>query len=113
MSDEHEQEIDLSKKFPKMRPVKSVPELFRINGCGVAIYGRRDYDAETFTYVATQCICLLFIPVFPIRAYRVADAPEGGWYFIGKEPLSGVAKGWSAFSTIASSNPVLPGNPAA
>jgi hypothetical protein len=46
-------EIDLNRKFPDLRPIKSPPPMFRINGCGVALYGRRDADQETGTYVAT------------------------------------------------------------
>jgi hypothetical protein len=89
-------QIDLSKKFPNMTPTKSAPTLWRVNGCGVAIYGKRDLDPETNTYVATWCISLLFLPVLALRAYRVARAPKGGWYFIGREPLSFFAKVWNA-----------------
>jgi hypothetical protein len=59
---------DWKTKFPKMTPGKSAPPLFRFNGCGVSIYGSRDHDAETGTYVATWCISLLFVPVFALRA---------------------------------------------
>ncbi|HZZ43120.1 MAG TPA: hypothetical protein VFE58_09290 [Tepidisphaeraceae bacterium] len=86
--------IDLAAKFPQMTPTSSPPSLFRVNGCGVALYGSRDKDDETNTYVATWCLCLLFVPVVALRAYRVARA-QRGWYFIGREPLSGLAKGWN------------------
>lgn len=36
----------------------------------------------------------IFVPVLALRAYRVADA-EHGWYFIGREPLSGFARMWN------------------
>lgn len=88
-------QIDLNQKFPDLRPIKSPPALFRINGCGVGMYGRRDADYETGTYVATWCLSLVFIPVLALRAYRVAGAPDGGWYFVGRERLSGLAKGWN------------------
>lgn len=87
-------EVDLKTRFPQMTPMKGTPPMFRINGCGPALYGRRDYDRETETYVSTLCLALLFIPVLCLRAYRVARAREG-WYFIGREPLSVVAKGWN------------------
>jgi tetratricopeptide (TPR) repeat protein len=86
---------DPESRFPGLRPVKSAPALFRINGCGMGVYGRRDYDGETHTYVMTHCLCLLFIPVLAVGAYRVLDAPNGGWYFIGKVPISGFARGWN------------------
>jgi hypothetical protein len=78
-----------------MRPIKSPPSLFTMNGFGAAVYGNRDADIETGTYVKTYCLCAVFVPVIALGAYRVADAPEGGWYFIGKEPLSRLAKTWN------------------
>jgi len=88
-------EIDLSDKVPEMRPCNGPPSLFMINGCGLTVYGRRDYDSETGTYLKTHVFCLLFIPIIALRAYRVADAGNGGWFFIGKEPLSGLARLWN------------------
>lgn len=87
-------QVDLKQKFPNLTPVKSPPALARINGCGVGLYGKRDFDEETQTYVATWCISLLFVPVFCLRAYRVAVASRG-WYFLGREPLSAFAKWWN------------------
>ncbi|MEX0703863.1 MAG: hypothetical protein WD069_17320 [Planctomycetales bacterium] len=87
-------EIDLNEKFPEMRPVGSPPSLWTINGVGLSIYGRRDYDEETGTYVKTHALCCVFVPVFALGAYRVADA-QRGWYFLGREPLSGLAKAWN------------------
>ena len=89
-------QIDLKEKFPSMTPVKSPPSLFTFNGCGVGLYGKRDADAQTGTYVATWCLCLLFVPILALRAYRVARASNGGWYFIGRHPLSTFAKSWDA-----------------
>src|SRR5436190_17817695 len=78
-------------KFPELRPVKSPPTLIRINGIGSGMYGHRDFDEDTATYVKTHCICLVFLPIIALGAYRVADA-ERGWYFIGKDRLSSFAK---------------------
>lgn len=85
----------LQEKFPKMRPVDKAPTLQTINGFGMSVFGSRDADPETGTYVKTYCLCALYIPVLALGAYRVANADNGGWYFIGKEPLSGFAKGWN------------------
>lgn len=68
------------------------PSLFTINGVGAGLYGSRDRDAEG-TYVATYCICFLFIPVFPLAAYRVMRAGPNGYRFFAKEPLSTFARG--------------------
>lgn len=83
---------ELFARFPDMRPVTSVPSLYTLNGFGTTLIGRRDYDPETGTYVKTHCLCALFIPVVALGSYRVADAPNGGWYFVGKVPLSRFAK---------------------
>src|SRR5215471_14235857 len=82
---------NLRHKFPDLRPVKRTPPLVRINGIGFGMYGRRDFDGETRTYVKTYCFCVLFVPLFAIASYRVVDAARG-WYFIGKERLSSFAK---------------------
>jgi hypothetical protein len=81
-------------RFPDMRPVTKPPTLYTVNGIGTTVVGGRDHDPDTGTYVKTVCIAVLFIPVLPLSAYRVADAPEGGWYFIGKVPLSPFARTW-------------------
>jgi tetratricopeptide (TPR) repeat protein len=87
--------VDFAQKFPQMKPGKGTPTLTRINGCGVGMYGSRDHDAETETYVSTWCASIVFVPVLCLRAYRVSKAARG-WYFIGREPLSTLAKGWNA-----------------
>ncbi|TNE45513.1 MAG: hypothetical protein EP343_26725 [Deltaproteobacteria bacterium] len=86
---------ELRQLFPKMRPVNSAPSMFTINGVGLSVYGKRDVHPPTGSYIKTHCICVLFIPLIALGAYRVIDAEEGGWYFLGKEPLSGFAKGWN------------------
>ena len=86
--------VDFARKFPLMTPVKSAPSLILVHGCGVSLFGRRDPDDETGTFVATWCVALLFVPVLCLRAYRVARSPKG-WYFLGREPMSGLAKLWN------------------
>ena len=82
-------------RFPNMRPLTSAPGLGSINGVGTTLYGERDRDAETGTYVTTRCLIVLFVPVFCVGAYRVADGDYNSYYFIGKEPLSTFAKIWN------------------
>src|SRR5262249_34850739 len=84
----------LHERFPDMQPITAPPALTTVNGIGMSVYGNRDYDAETRTYVKTQVFCLLFLPLFCVKAFRVADAPQG-WYFIGRVPLSALAKAWN------------------
>ena len=89
-----EKRINLEYKFPEMTPVKGPPPLITINGCGCGMYGKRDWDEESKTYVSTLCICLVFIPIISLAAYRVAKS-KNGWYFLGKVPLSGFARTWN------------------
>lgn len=98
-------ENDLFLRFPDLRPIEKPPSLGTFNGFGFSVYGRRDTDLETGTYVKTWCVCALFVPILALQAFRVADAQKG-WYFLGRVPLSGLAKSWNllvaclAFATI-------------
>jgi hypothetical protein len=85
-------DFNLEEKFPDMRPIHKAPSLGTVNGIGTRLAGRRDYDDETGTYVATHCFSIVYVPVVALSAYRVADAGDGGWYFIGRVPLSRFAK---------------------
>ncbi|UJR80643.1 hypothetical protein [Sandaracinus amylolyticus] len=69
------------------------PALFRLNGFGVGIYGERD-RRDDGSYVTTHCISALFVPIFPLGAYRVIDQGNGSYLFLSKEPLSAFARGW-------------------
>ncbi|PTL85666.1 lipopolysaccharide assembly protein LapB [Vitiosangium sp. GDMCC 1.1324] len=75
------------------RPLTGAPALFRINGCGVGLYGKRD-EAPDGTYVATYFISLLFIPVFPLTAYRVREVDGNAYQFFAKESLGPVTRAW-------------------
>lgn len=86
---------DLRTRFPDMEPVTSSPSLGSINGIGLMMYGRRDVDAETGTYIKTRCACLIFLPVLAIDAWRVADANGGGWLLVGKCAISPLARFWN------------------
>jgi tetratricopeptide (TPR) repeat protein len=80
-------------KFPDMRPIQHPPAPMRICGFGTTFLGGRDSDPETGTYVTTLAATALFVPLFSLTAYRVADAPSGGRYFLGKVSLSWFARG--------------------
>ena len=82
-------------KFPHLKPIKSPPSLATVNGIGLSVFGKRDLDAETNTYVKTRCFCFLFVPLIAIDAYRVADAGSRRWYFLGKDSLSTFARSWN------------------
>ncbi|MEO5726708.1 MAG: hypothetical protein ABI134_31400, partial [Byssovorax sp.] len=42
--------------------------------------------------IATYCVCIFFVPVLPIAAYRVRDA-DGGYQFSAREQLSPLTRG--------------------
>jgi hypothetical protein len=85
---------DAAKKVLRApRPITSAPPLFRLNGCGVGLYGSRDETPDGW-YVATYCIAILFIPVFPLTAYRVRHAGGNSYQFLAKEPLGPIARAW-------------------
>lgn len=91
------EEIDLKQLFPDMEPITTAPTLYLINGCGLKLSGQRNVDPQTGTYLSTQCFVLLFIPIFCLKTFRIAQAEGGGWYFLGREPLSWLAKSWNIF----------------
>jgi tetratricopeptide (TPR) repeat protein len=91
----------LEERFPEMRPIQSAPSLQTVNGIGTTVVGRRDFDVETETYVKTHVFSFFFVPLLALGAYRVADAPGGGWYFLGKVPLSGFARTWNLMLLLA------------
>jgi hypothetical protein len=92
---EHDYE-EKFEKFHDLRPLRSAPPLMRAAGCGFGLYGSRGFDADTGSYVKTYCFSLLFLPVLALGAYRVADAPDGGWYFLGRVRLSPLARLWNS-----------------
>lgn len=83
-------------KNRRAAPVTKAPSLFTLNGVGVSIYGSRDRNPEDQSHVKTRCLCLVFVPLLALDAWRVIDAPQGrGWYFLRREPLSPFARGWN------------------
>ena len=101
-------EPDLFELFPEMTPVKRPPSMFTLNGVGLSMYGKRDLDPETGTYVKTHCAVILFIPVLGIGSYRVADS-DNGWYFVGKVALSPMVRAWNSLVMVIIACMVLAG----
>lgn len=73
--------------FEGLEPIDSAPSLSTINGIGTTLYGKREFDPQTQSYIATLYFTFFFIPIFPIAAYRVIDAGGGSYRFLGKAPL--------------------------
>jgi len=71
-------------------PNDSVPTLYRFNGIGVGFYGSRDRWPDG-SYATTHCVSALWIPIFPLTAWRVRD--EGtGYRVLAREQLSRFAR---------------------
>lgn len=77
--------------YEGVEPIDSAPSLSTVNGIGTMLYGRRDFDGTTNSYVSTLYFTFFFIPIFPIAAYRVVDAGANSYRFLGKVPLSRAA----------------------
>ena len=70
-----------------LRPIKSAPSLFTLNGIGTTAYGRDNVDPNDQTYILTQVVSIFFVPVFPLAQFLVRDAPTSGrraWNFIAR-----------------------------
>ena len=77
--------------YEGMSRIDAAPGLRTVNGFGTMLYGNRDPDSRTGTYVATLYFCALFIPVIPLACYRVRNAGSG-WQFLGKVRFGTVQK---------------------
>jgi tetratricopeptide (TPR) repeat protein len=73
-----------------VKPGKA-PTMYTLNGVGSMLYGNYQ-QGEDGLHIATLWFTIVFIPFFPISAYLVAKAEEGGYYFFGKAPLPPVAR---------------------
>ena len=91
--------IDLQAKFPELRPIQSVPNRWSVLGCGPLFYGCRDYDEETGSFIQTHCLCLVWIPILALGAYRVMETDEGPT-ILGRVPLSTLAQTFTALGIV-------------
>jgi tetratricopeptide (TPR) repeat protein len=81
------QYMEEHRAYAQMEPVASAPTLYTINGVGSVLYGQRDYDARTQSYIATLYFAVLWVPLLPLACYRVISHGNG-WRFLGKVPFS-------------------------
>jgi hypothetical protein len=97
-SDEERQTIDewveIARKRIALEGVKRIdspPTMFTFNGIGTRLYGRRDYDSQSQSYVATLYFTFIFFPILPLASYRVREVGGGQYQFLGKVPLKATA----------------------
>ena len=79
--------------YRDLRPIDSAPSLYRINGIGFTVIGGSDVDLSTGSYLTTYWFCFFFIPIIPIRRYRVIRSGDS-YRFLGKQDLSQNLKRW-------------------
>jgi hypothetical protein len=63
---------------------------------GVWVLGRKDYHAETRTFITYRVFRQVFVPLLFLGAYRVYEGPRGGLVFVGRHPLPIWARTWNA-----------------
>lgn len=51
-----------------------------LNGCGTMYYGRRGATADG-SFITTLWITLVYVPLLPLRTYRVRSVGQGANYF--------------------------------
>lgn len=74
--------------FTKLTPIDSAPPLRTINGVGTMLYGSRDRDTETNSHIATLYFTFFFVPIIPLKCYRVIPTGASSWKFVGTVPWS-------------------------
>ena len=45
--------------------------MFRFNGIGTTIYGKREVNPEDGSYIVTKWFTVLYFPIIPLGSYRV------------------------------------------
>lgn len=73
----------------KSRPNPTLaPSLWTFNTVGFTLHNRRDEKSDG-SVVMTHSFCILFLPIFPISAYRVLPHSEkDAYFFVSREPLA-------------------------
>jgi hypothetical protein len=66
---------------------KDNPVVSPLHAFGPRFFGERAFDQATGSYVANQWLTFLFVPIFPLGAYRVTDADGESYSVLGRVPL--------------------------
>ena len=63
------------------------PMLFSINGCGLKLYtaARQDISTPAASMSAYLFVSLFYIPILPLKCYRVVDCDENKYIVYGPE----------------------------
>jgi len=83
------------------QPISGTPPLFTIYGIGTKLYGRSGEDPENGTFLATLYLTVFFVPLIPLKRYRVRDLADGRYEFFGKTRLTNGQKAWAVAAAAA------------
>lgn len=50
--------------------------MFRFNGIGTTIYGKREVNPEDGSYIVTKWFTVLYFPIIPLGSYRVIKVKQ-------------------------------------
>lgn len=87
--------------FDRLQPIEQVPSLSTFNGIGTRLYGRREYDPDTDSYVATHYFTFAYYPLVPIARYRIKEVGSDRVRFLGRLPVVPLDFSWLALPIIA------------
>jgi tetratricopeptide (TPR) repeat protein len=90
------------------KPSTGAPWLFSYNGIGTTVYGQ-DEVGEDRAYVITHFIVFVFIPIYPLAAFLVADAGHNRWQFFARVPLGTFTYLWNRLVVLGILGAVLLG----
>ncbi|QDU96977.1 tetratricopeptide repeat protein [Lignipirellula cremea] len=79
--------------------LKNPPLIWSLLGTGTLLYGHREENAVSSSVVKTQVLCLLFLPLFALGAWRVTRSSRE-WRFLSRARLSLAAKAWNAVMAV-------------
>src|SRR5476649_990987 len=51
--------------------MEGTKDIFRFNGIGTTIYGKREVNPEDGSYIVTKWFTVVFFPIIPLGSYRV------------------------------------------
>jgi len=50
--------------------------MFRFNGIGTTIYGKREVNPEDGSYIVTEWFTVIYFPIIPLGSYRVIKVKQ-------------------------------------
>lgn len=71
---------------PGFVPVSAPPRLVSVHGIGTTLLGGYEANPATGSFIATQFLTLLFLPLWPLARYRVAKAGSS-YRYIARGPV--------------------------